>query len=169
MNHHYHFVTVWKVRGRREDVFDILLDPLEYPRWWPSVYLSAEEVTPQGKDGTGQRTQLHTKGWLPYTLRWEALTTEVERPRSISIRAFGDFDGRGTWTLQQEGDLVRVQFDWRLAAEKPLLKYLSFAFKPLFSANHRWAMEQGRQALEREIARGVKERALNQVTGKASA
>jgi hypothetical protein len=37
------------------------------------------------------------------------------------------------------------------ASSKPLLKYLSFLFKPLFSANHRWAMEQGRRGLQKEI------------------
>jgi len=33
------------------------------------------------------------------------------------------------------------------------LRYLSFLLKPAFSANHRWAMERGRESLELEIAR----------------
>jgi hypothetical protein len=86
-------------------------------------------------------------------LRWEALTIELEPPKKLSIQATGDVEGRVIWALEQQDDFVSVVFDWKLTAEKPLLKYLSFLFKPLFSANHRWAMEQGRRGLEKEIAR----------------
>jgi hypothetical protein len=34
-----------------------------------------------------------------------------------------------------------------------LLRYLSFVFKPLFAANHRWAMAQGERSLRAEMAR----------------
>jgi len=30
-----------------------------------------------------------------------------------------------------------ITYDWRIRADKPLLRYLSFVFKPIFSANHR--------------------------------
>jgi len=30
--------------------------------------------------------------------------------------------------------------DWRIRAEKPLLRYRSFLVKPVFGANHRWVM-----------------------------
>jgi len=153
MKNSYHFVTHWRFRGRREVVYDIVSDPLEYPRWWSTVYLHVEELVHGAEDGLGRRLRLHTKGWLPYELRWEALTTEVLRPRRVAIRAFGDFEGRGIWTFEQQGDFVNVTFDWEVTAEKPLLKHLSFMFQPLFSANHRWAMEQGRRGLEKEIGR----------------
>jgi hypothetical protein len=48
---------------------------------------------------------------------------------------------------------VNITFDWKLVAEKPLLRYLSFLFKPIFSANHRWAMARGEESLKRELAR----------------
>jgi hypothetical protein len=32
------------------------------------------------------------------------------------------------------------------------LRYLSFLFKPFFSANHRWAMARGEESLRRELA-----------------
>jgi len=34
-----------------------------------------------------------------------------------------------------------------------LLRWLSFVFKPIFAANHRWAMAQGEACLVRELAR----------------
>jgi len=149
----YHFITRWRVRGSSDEVYDLISHPLEYPRWWPSVYLQTEEVAAGDERGVGRRIRLHTKGWLPYTLRWESCSTESERPQRLAIRATGDFDGRGIWTLEQEGQFVNITFDWKLTADKPLLRYLSFLLKPVFSANHRWAMAHGLESLQLELAR----------------
>ena len=67
---HYHFVTHWRVRASLQEVSLIIGNPVDLPRWWPSVYLSVEELVPGGADGLGRVISLHTKGWLPYTLRW---------------------------------------------------------------------------------------------------
>lgn len=75
------------------------------------------------------------------------------RPNRLELRATGDFDGRGVWNLRQDGDQVGITFDWQLTADKPLLRYFSFLLKPLFAANHRWAMARGEESLKRELAR----------------
>lgn len=41
----------------------------------------------------------------------------------------------------------------RSEPDKPLLRTLSFAFKPVFRANHRWAMQRGEESLRLELAR----------------
>lgn len=153
----YHFVTRWRMLAKVEEVYDVIADPLEYPRWWPSVYLEIKELEPGDSRGLGRRLTLHTKGWLPYTLRWESVATEAARPRRIAIRAEGDFQGRGVWTLCQAGPFTEIEFDWKLAAEKPLLRTLSFLLKPIFSANHRWAMARGEESLRLELARRHKQ------------
>jgi len=48
---------------------------------------------------------------------------------------------------------VNVTYDWKIKAEKPLLRYFSFIMKPIFSANHHWAMAKGEESLQRELAR----------------
>src|SRR5215467_4523615 len=149
----YHFITRWRVQGTSDEVYDLISHPLDYPRWWPSVYLHTEEIAPGDERGVGRRIRLHTKGWLPYTLRWESCAIEVERPRLLTVRASGDFDGRGIWTLEQRNGLVNVSFDWKLKADKPLLRNLSFLLKPAFAANHRWAMARGEESLRLELAR----------------
>jgi hypothetical protein len=78
---------------------------------------------------------------------------ETRYPAGFTIEATGDFLGRGIWTFEQEGDWVNATFDWRLRAEKPLLRYLSFLLKPLFCANHRWAMARGERVCKRNWAR----------------
>ena len=152
----YAFVTEWRVRGTAQEVFDVLSDPFGLTRWWPSVYLKVEQLGPP-EPGTGPLIGLHTKGWLPYTLRWSFRVVESTPPHGFRLVAHGDFEGTGTWALRQvtdaDGDSVLVTYDWRIKAEKPLLRYGTFVFRPFFAANHRWAMRQGDRSLKRELER----------------
>lgn len=149
----YHFVTRWRVDGTCGEVADILGDPMRLPVWWPAVFLAVEELAPPDSRGVGRRVRLLTKGWLPYTLAWELLVIGVRYPNGISLEASGDFAGTGVWTFTQDGPSVDAVYDWKVRAEKPLLKALSGLLKPLFAANHRWAMQQGEESLRLELAR----------------
>ena len=153
MSNQYEFLSRWRVEGTCGEVADVLADPLALARWWPSVYLAVEETRPPVARGLGRRVRLHTKGWLPYTLRWAFEVTETRYPYGFTIVADGDFDGRGVWTFQQDGSFVDITYDWRLRAKKPILRKLSFLLKPAFEANHRWAMAQGEESLTLELAR----------------
>ena len=64
-----------------------------------------------------------------------------------------DFVGRGIWSLVQDGADVLVTYDWKIRTDKPLLRSLSFLLKPVFTANHQWAMAQGQRSLLLELAR----------------
>lgn len=152
-SHDYHFITYWRVRGTVVDVYDTLVDALGYPRWWPEVYLSADVINRGDASGAGASVNLLTKGKLPYRLRWTAELIEATPPDGFSIEARGDFVGRGVWTFSQVAGEVQIVFDWQLRAEKPLLRWLSFALKPVFVWNHRWAMRKGEAALVRELKR----------------
>lgn len=149
----YHFITRWELPARVDEIEAILGDAPDLPRWWPSVYLDVAEVEPGGPDGVGRVVALYTKGFLPYTLHWTFRVTEVTPGRGFALEAWGDFVGRGIWTFEPVGDRTRVAYDWKIAAEKGLLRRLSRVMKPLFSANHRWAMARGEESLRIEIAR----------------
>src|SRR5688500_14848208 len=137
----YHFITHWRVPGSVREVGEIIADARELMRWWPSVYLDVQELKPGDPSGLGKEVSLYTKGWLPYTLRWSFEVTEV-RENGFTLEARGDFAGRGIWTFEQDGPEVVITYDWKIRADKPLLRYLSFLLKPIFAANHRWAMAQ---------------------------
>ena len=163
----YAFFTRWRLRATAQEVYDVLADPFGLARWWPSVYLEVKELAPpdpagraQGgsdKAGMGRVIGLHTKGFLPYTLRWNFRVTESTPPTGFKLVAHGDFEGTGVWKLQQDGDFVDVTYDWRISAEKPLLRYGSFVLRPFFAANHRWAMARGEESLARELERRRKD------------
>ena len=154
----YRFVTRWIVESTCEEVSDVLGNPLDLPRWWPMVYLDVVELRRPNAAGLGRRVRLLTKGKLPYRLRWEFEVVESRFPYGFTIVATGDFEGTGIWTFTQSGPHVDIVFDWRIRAEKPLLRWLSFVLKPLFEANHRWAMARGEECLVRELARRRAER-----------
>jgi len=149
----YHFVTTWRVQGTTGEVADVLRNPLDLARWWPAVYLAVKELEPPDEQGLNQRVRLHTKGWLPYTLRWDLRVTSSRYPEHFAIEATGDFVGRGVWTFTQDGGFVNATYDWRIRAEKPLLKVLEPLMRPLLEANHRWAMKQGEDSLKLELLR----------------
>lgn len=148
----YHFITYWRVESTIKEVADILGDTAALVRWWPSVYLDVQVLEPGTESGVGKVVSLYTKGWLPYTLRWDFRVTEV-RDDGFTLVVTGDFDGRGIWTFKQDGTWVDITYDWKIKAEKPLLRYFSFIMKSIFSANHRWAMARGEESLKLEIAR----------------
>jgi hypothetical protein len=149
----YRFLSRWRVEATCGEVADTIGDPLALVRWWPAVYLAVEEIAPARADGTGARVRLHTKGWLPYTLWWEFEVVESRYPYGLTLMATGDFEGRGAWSFVQDGPFVDISYDWRIRAEKPLLRNLSAVLKPFFEANHRWAMAQGEESLKLELAR----------------
>jgi hypothetical protein len=46
-----------------------------------------------------------------------------------------------------------ITYNWRVSAIKPLLRWLSWLLRPVFAANHRWAMARGEESLRLELRR----------------
>lgn len=149
----YRFLTHWQVESAVEEISEILSDATDLPRWWPAVYLDVQELEPGDAHGLGKVVSLYTKGWLPYTLRWQFRVTKNSSPYGFELAAFGDLTGRGAWTFRQAGRMVEIDYLWEVTADKPLLRRLSWLFKPIFAANHRWAMQKGHESLLLELAR----------------
>jgi hypothetical protein len=155
MGSHYRFFTEWRVAGTVEEVRAVLADPDEgaVTRWWPSVYLGITELEKSGPDGVGRTLDLYTTGWLPYTLRWTLRVTEAVTDEGYALEATGDLEGTGRWVFLQDGPEVVITYDWRVHASKPLLRRLSWLLRPVFSANHHWAMRMGEESLRLELRR----------------
>lgn len=153
MGPQYEFVTVWRVAGTVDEVAAVLGDAGALTRWWPAVYLAVDVVEEGGPDGVGATVDLHTKGWLPYTLRWRLHVTEPITASGYALEASGDLAGTGRWTFEQDGPEVVITYDWRVGATKPLLRRLTWLLRPAFAANHRWAMARGEESLALELRR----------------
>ncbi len=150
----YHFTTRWIIPATCVEVYRTLEAVEDLSRWWPSVYLDVKQLEKGQPGGVGKRVMLYTKGFLPYTLKWQFVVTHTEFPYGFSLEAIGDFAGTGVWTFRQlDDDQCEVIYDWRISAEKPLLKKLSWLLRPVFSANHHWAMRKGEESLALELQR----------------
>lgn len=158
----YHFTTRWLVEATCAEVYRTLEAVEDLPRWWPSVYLEVTELEKGLPGGVGKLVDLHTKGFLPYTLKWQFRVTASHFPYGFSLDASGDFEGQGVWQFNQlDDDHCAIIYDWKIRAEKPLLRKLTWLLRPLFTANHKWAMRQGEFSLKRELLRRKSEHSFS--------
>jgi mannose-6-phosphate isomerase-like protein (cupin superfamily)/uncharacterized protein YndB with AHSA1/START domain len=141
----YVFVDEWDVAAPPQAVFDALADARTYPRWWTPVYL---DVDADGPPALGKVSRQHFKGRLPYHLHTTSTITRLERPHVVQGDVEGDLRGRGTWTLTPTRTGTHVRFDWRVFADRPVLRTLTPVLRPVFRWNHNWAIARAMEGLE---------------------
>jgi hypothetical protein len=149
----FHFITDWKLGATEQEVYEVLKATDRLTSWWPSVYLRAETLNPGDAQGLGKKVSLLTKGYLPYTLRWNFEVTEVIPARHIALRAEGDLQGHGTWSICRIARTCHVRYDWDISFQKKGLAPLAWLLRPFFAWNHHWAMQQGYLSIQQELAR----------------
>lgn len=150
----YHFTTRWVVEATCAEVYRTLESAEDLPRWWPSVYLEVKQLEAGQPGGVGKVVALCARGFLPFTLKWRFRVMQTRFPHGFALKAEGDFIGTGEWTFRQlDDERCEVIYDWRVRAEKPLLKKLTWLLRPVFSANHDWAMKKGEESLKLELRR----------------
>jgi quercetin dioxygenase-like cupin family protein/uncharacterized protein YndB with AHSA1/START domain len=149
----YLFVDEWDVAAPPQAVFGALADARTYPTWWTPVYIDVEA---DGPPELGRTSRQHFKGRLPYHLHTRSTITRLEPPNVVQGDVEGDLRGRGTWTLApiDGGTGTHVRFDWRVFADRTLLRALTPVLRPLFRWNHNWAIARAMDGLE-PYARGV--------------
>ena len=141
----YHFITDAVLSAPADRVWAVVSRPEGYPdvwRWCKQV----DVLDPGGPDLLGARHRLHFGTALPYTI---TVGTEVVRaapPDVLDLRAGGDLDGVGRWTLRA-GAVTAVTYEWLVATTKSWMNVLAPVARPVFAWNH--------DVLMRDFARGV--------------
>jgi quercetin dioxygenase-like cupin family protein/uncharacterized protein YndB with AHSA1/START domain len=141
----YLFVDEWDVAAPPQAVFDALADARTYPTWWTPVYI---DVDADGPPALGKVSRQHFKGRLPYHLHTRSTITRLEPPHVVQGDVEGDLRGRGVWTLTAIPGGTHVRFDWRVFADRKLLRTLTPVLRPLFRWNHNWAIARAMEGLE---------------------
>jgi uncharacterized protein YndB with AHSA1/START domain len=141
----YVFIDEWDVDAPLEAVFEALADATTYPKWWTPTYLA---VQADGPLRVGQVSEQKFKGKLPYTLSTTSRITRLEPPREFEVEVEGDLRGTGIWTLTPAGGRVHVRFDWRVHADRALIRVLTPILRPLFRWNHNIAISCAQRGLE---------------------
>jgi uncharacterized protein YndB with AHSA1/START domain len=146
----YVFVDEWDVAAPPPAVFDALADARTYPEWWTPVYI---DVDADGPPTLGKRSRQHFKGRLPYHLHTTSTITRLEPPHVVQGDVEGHLRGCGTWTLTPTATGTHVRFDWRVLADRPLLRTLTPVLRPVFRWNHDWAIARAIDGLESYASR----------------
>ena len=142
----YEFLDEWDVDAPREVVFEALADAGTYPQWWKPVYIAVET---DGPPEVGRVSQQEFKGQLPYHLNTRSEIVRYEPPEEFEVKVVGDLSGRGVWTLtEREDGRVHIRFDWRVYADRALLRYLTPVLRPVFRWNHNWSVKRAIEGLE---------------------
>ena len=128
-------------------MFEALADARSYPHWWRPVYLEAHA---DGPARVGHVSTQRFKGRLPYHLRTTTTTLRHEPPVLLESEVEGDLRGRGIWTLTPlaDGGATHLRFDWRVFADRPLLRVLTPLLRPALRWNHAWAIARAQAGLE---------------------
>ena len=147
----YVFVDEWDVDAPQERVFEALADARTYPEWWVPIY---KEVESDGPPEVGRVSRQRFSAKLPYTLTTTSKIVSMDPPRSFEVDVDGDLRGHGVWTLAQRDGSVHVRFDWRVFADRTLLRVLTPVLRPAFRWNHNVAIKAAMENLEAYARRG---------------
>jgi hypothetical protein len=119
--------------------------------WWQGV-LGVDELKPGDANGVGSIRRSRWKSALPYTLEFDMEVMRVEEPHVIEVRAFGELEGTGLWTLTaDDASHTSVRYDWKVNTNKSWMNMLAPIARPFFQWNHDVIMEWGGKGLAKRL------------------
>jgi hypothetical protein len=131
----YHFVTDIRLLAAPDPVWRVLVQPVDWPRWWPRL-AQVELRDPGRPDGLGRRYRLAFRTALPYTLSFESETVRIRAPSLWEARVHGELDGTGVYELFAEDGATCLRHTWIVATTKPWMNLLAPLARPAFAWNH---------------------------------
>ena len=146
----YRFSTTWVLEADRERVWDAVYDSDSWSEWWRGA-IRTERLADGDANGIGQRGIYEWRARLPYTVRFEIISTVVERPFLLGGDASGDLAGTGLWRFFSEGDATAVVYDWDVKTTRAWVNHLAPIAQPIFRSNHDWVMRNGGEGLARRL------------------
>jgi hypothetical protein len=134
----YVFRDTWETPAAPEAVHAVLVDLEHYVDWWPQV----RAVASAGPDDA----LVVCRSRLPYDLELH-LHAESRDPGQLMVRIDGPIRGYAAWRLTPTAVGTRLDFEQRVEAVAPAIRWASFVAKPLLAANHAWMMRGAEQGL----------------------
>ncbi|HMQ93111.1 MAG TPA: SRPBCC family protein [Amaricoccus sp.] len=154
MAYEFDLTTEWDLSAPVSPVWAALRAVEAWPAWWRSVR-KVEPLVAGSESGIGAVHRLTWQTALPYRLVLTTEVTAVQPERRIEVRARGDIEGTGVWTLlPRERDGCRVRYLWRVRVTKPWMRAVLPVLKPAFAWNHREVMRIGGAGMARLLANG---------------
>lgn len=140
-------ISRWRLQVARERLWGLLLNPTEWPDWWPHL-AGVERRAPGGDEGLGAEHAFRWRSGVGYELRVVMTTRRVERFRELEGTADGDLRGIGLWIIEDDApDAVRLTYRWDVELRKPWQRCLTPLLRPLFAYRHFVVMRGGAKGM----------------------
>ena len=81
------------------------------------------------------------------------MVSQSRYPEHFGIEASGDFVGRASGHIEQDGAYVNATLRLAHPRREAAAEGARAVMRPLLAANHRWAMRQGEESLALELLR----------------
>jgi uncharacterized protein YndB with AHSA1/START domain len=146
----YSLLTQWHLDSPIERIWEALVNPEEWPRWWRYVK-EVVELEKGDAQGVGALRRYTWSSRLPYRLSFEMRTTALTRPTFIEGIATGDLNGSGRWQLSELGKTTRVKYAWTVSTAKGWMNLLAPILAPVFAWNHDEVMREGGRGLAQHL------------------
>jgi uncharacterized protein YndB with AHSA1/START domain len=146
----YSFLTSWLIASPREQVWEVLQDPLRWPEWWRGV-VRVSELDAGDSARVGSRYRITWRSRVPYELEFDFTVRRVQAPGFMEGDARGALEGWGCWRLFEEDGVTAVLYEWNVRTSKLWMNVLAPMARPVFERNHQVVMRWGGEGLARRL------------------
>jgi hypothetical protein len=146
----YRFLTSWLIASPRDDVWEVLEDPVRWPEWWRGV-VRVSELDPGDERRVGSRYGIAWRSRIPYELEFDFTVSRLEPPSFMEGDAAGELEGTGRWRLFEQDGVTAVLYEWDVRTAKPWMNLLAPLARPAFKHNHDLVMRWGGEGLARRV------------------
>jgi hypothetical protein len=145
----YHFITEWIFRAPAERIWALVKEPESMVEWWPEI--KQVKIRRANKDiAEGDIINVVLKGFL-FKLQITLEVIGIKPKKELHLKSYGDLEGRGLLTLNEQGDFTKVRYSWEVNTIGWWINLLGLLFKPLLIWSHNKAMDSGYHALKSRI------------------
>lgn len=145
--------SYWEMEATSPELDFVLENPLSIADWWAAVFMRVEVIEGDYYSGEGMLVKLWTKGFLPHTFSFLANVTHDDENDQVIVKTRGDFGGVGKITRSARSEGMMIHVNWQTSVDNHYLYWVMMAVKPVFVANHKWAMRKGKEGLAAELLR----------------
>ena len=150
----YSFTTQWEANASRKEVWDAILNPLQWPLWWKD-FTEAEEIKSGDISGIGRKIKFTLKSPAHYKLRFNVELKERVEYQLLIGKATGDLEGTGKWIFDEHNGQTNVECHWDVTTNIGWMNALSFLLKPIFAHSHKIVIKNGAHYLALRLGKNV--------------
>lgn len=151
---HVDLVSHWHLAAPVGRVWEVLIAPDTWPRWWPQVR-GVQMVRPGAPGGLGRVHRIAWASGLGYALTLEIEAVELRCHERLRGRALGTLQGEGIWLLAAEPGGTMLTHLWRVRLTRRWMRWTAPLLAPVFRWNHERVMRAGARGLACYLAQDL--------------